>query len=160
MLMVPPVPASRKREVPAVETEMVGAVEVNVRAVADALIVSILATPVKAPPVVTFSPLPAVRAKVVPARAKVPVELPMVVAAVPVELIRVVPRMVVAPLMAFVPPEAPRVLMAFVPVPKVLVKETPVPTVVAPLEVRVVKAPVLAVPLPMVPGAVQVEPSS
>jgi len=41
--------------------------------------------------------------------------------------------------------------MAFVPVPKVLVKETPVPTVVAPEEVRVVNAPVLGVEEPMVP---------
>lgn len=103
--------------------------------------VSILATPVRAPPVVTLSPDPAVRENVVPASASAPVALPIVVAEVPVELMRVVPKIVVAPLMALVPPEAPMVLAADVPVPKVLVSEAPVAMVDAPVEVRVVKDP-------------------
>ena len=42
--------------------------------------------------------------------------------------------------------------------PMVLTDEAPVPKVVPPDEVRVVKAPVLAVVEPMVPGAIQVAP--
>lgn len=113
----------------------------KVSAVAEVVIVSIEATPVKAPPVVTFNPEPAVKAKVVPARAKVPVEFPIVVDADPVELIKVVPKTVVEPLIALVPPETPKVLAAEVPVPKELVKEGPVPIVEFPEEVRVVKDP-------------------
>ena len=97
--------------------------------------------PLKAPAVETLSPEPAVKAKVVPARAKVPVEFPIVVAAEPVELIKVVPKIVVEPLIALVPPDTPIVLAAAVPVPKVLVKEAPVPIVEAPEEVKLVKEP-------------------
>lgn len=114
--------------------------------------------PLKAPAVVTFKPEPAVRAKVVPVKAKAPVEFPIVVAEVPVELIKVVPKMVVAPLMAFVPPEAPIVLAADVPVPNVLVRDAPVPIVELPEEVRVVKEPVEGVPEPIAPGLAKVAP--
>lgn len=103
--------------------------------------VTMVLMPERAPPVVTFKPEPAVKAKVVPARASAPVEFPIVVAAVPVELIKVVPKIVVEPLIAFVPPETPIVLAADVPVPKVLVREAPVAIVEAPEEVRVVKEP-------------------
>ena len=72
---LPVVPASRVMFVAAVETDIVGAVEVNVMAVLDVVIVSIDATPVSAPPVVTFKPPDEVR-------AKVPVELPMATAPV------------------------------------------------------------------------------
>jgi len=61
---------------------------------------------------------------------------------VPVELIKAVPRIVVAPLIAFVPVALPNVLIAPVPVPKVFVRDAPVPRVEAPDEVRVVNAPV------------------
>ena len=111
--------------------------------------VSIVVIPLKAPVVVTFKPEPAVKAKVVPASVNAPVEFPIVVAAVPVELIKVVPNIVVEPLMAFVPPDTPMVLVAPVPVPKVLVVELPVPTVELPEEVRVVKAPVLVIVVPI-----------
>ena len=103
--------------------------------------VAIVVIPDSAPAVVTLSPEPAVKAKVVPARAKVPVEFPIVVDAEPVELIKVVPKIVVEPLIALVPPDAPKVLMAPIPAPKVLVKEAPVPIVELPEEVRVVKEP-------------------
>src|SRR3989344_6721143 len=43
--------------------------------------------------------------------------------------------------------------------PMALIEEAPVPRVVAPEEVRVVKAPVLGVVEPMVPGATQVAPT-
>jgi hypothetical protein len=95
---------------------------------------------------------------VAPCRVRVPVELPIVVAAVPVEFTKAVPKMVVAPLIALVPPDTPMVLAANVPVPKVLVREEPVPSVVAPDDVNVVKAPVLAVPDPMAPGTAKVAP--
>lgn len=121
----------------------------NVKAVALVLIVSSEATPVKAPPVVTFRPPDEVN-------WNVPVALPIVVAAVPVELIKVVPKIVVEPLMAFVPPETPKVLIAPVPVPKVLVKEAPVPMVEAPDEVKVVKLPAPAV-IPAVQANAPVE---
>ena len=86
---------------------------------------------------------------VAPWRVKAPVPLPMVVAAVPVELIKVVPMMVVAPLIALVPPETPIVLAADVPVPKVLVKEDPVAIVEAPVDDKEVKAPEAAVVAPI-----------
>ena len=54
----------------------------------------------------------------------------------------------------------PMVLMEEAPEPKVLVRELPVPMVEAPLLVRVLKAPVLAVPLPIGPGAAKVAPLS
>lgn len=75
---------------------------------------------------------------VAPCKVRVPVPFPIVVAAVPVEFTKVVPKTVVEPLMALVPPTAPMVLAANVPVPKVLVSEAPVPMVEFPLEVRVV----------------------
>jgi len=78
---------------------------------------------------------------VAPCKVKVPVPFPIVVAAVPVELIKVVPKTVVEPLMAFVPPTAPMVLAANVPVPKVFVSEAPVPMVELPEEVSVMKLP-------------------
>lgn len=102
---------------------------------------AIVVIPLKAPAVVTFKPELAVKAKVVPASAKAPVALPIVVAAVPVELIKVVPKIVVEPLMAFVPPDTPMMLVADAPVPKVFVREAPVPMVEAPEEVKVVKEP-------------------
>jgi hypothetical protein len=77
------------------------------------------------------------------------VALPIVVAAVPVELIKVVPKTVVEPLMALVPPDTPIVLAADAPVPKVLVKEPPVAIVEAPVDDKEVKAPVPAVVAPM-----------
>ena len=114
-------------------------------------------TPETAPRVVTFKPLPAVKANVRPFKARAPEEFPIVVAEVPVELIKVVPKTVVAPLMALVPPEAPMVLMAEAPAPKELVKLAPVPMVLLPLLVKVVKAPVLGV-VPMAPGLAKVAP--
>lgn len=77
---------------------------------------------------------------------------------VSVLLIKVVPKIVVEPLIAFVPPATPIVLAAVVPVPKVLVKEVPVPIVEAPDEVKVVNAPVDGVPEPIAPGAAKVAP--
>jgi hypothetical protein len=124
-------------------------------------------TPDTAPKVVTFNPLPADKAKVSPFKAKAPLKFPMVVADAPVELIKVVPKTVVAPLMALLPPEFPMVLLAVAPVPKVLVavapapkelvKLAPVPMVLLPLLVKVVKAPVLGV-VPMAPGLANVAP--
>lgn len=64
ILIAPVVPASRLIAVAAVEIEMVGAVEVNVKAVELVVMVSMEATPVRAPPVVTFKPPVEVRAKV------------------------------------------------------------------------------------------------
>ncbi len=54
----------------------------------------------------------------------------------------------------------PMVLTLEAPEPKVLVSETPVAIVLAPDEVRVVKAPVEAVPEPIGPGAAKVAPLS
>lgn len=56
MFTAPVVPALRLISVAAVETEMVGAVEVNVNAVEETFIVSMLATPVREPAVVTLRP--------------------------------------------------------------------------------------------------------
>jgi len=81
-----------------------------------------------------------------------PAVLPMVVLAVPLELIKVVPKIVVEPLMALVPVELPMVLAAAEPVPKVLVKLAPVAKVVLPEEVSVVNDPAP----PLIP-AVQVK---
>lgn len=78
---------------------------------------------------------------VAPCKVRVPVALPMVVEAVLVELIKVVPKIVVEPLIALVPPATPIVLAAVAPVPKVFVREAPVPKVVAPDEVKVVYVP-------------------
>ena len=124
-------------------------------------------TPDTAPRVVTFKPEPALKAKVRPFKAKAPLKFPIVVAEVPVELIKVVPKTVVAPLMALLPPAFPMVLLAVAPVPKVLVavapapkelvKLAPVPMVLLPLLVKVVKAPVLGV-VPMAPGLAKVAP--
>jgi hypothetical protein len=111
--------------------------------------VAIVVIPLKAPAVVTFKPEPAVKAKVVPFSVKAPVAFPIVVAAVPVELSKVVPNIVVEPLIAFVPPDTPMVLVAPVPVPKVFVSEDSVPRVELPEEVRLVKAPVLLVVAPI-----------
>jgi hypothetical protein len=79
ILMAPLVPASRLIAVAVVDTEMVGAVEVKVNAVALVPMVSIEATPVKAPPVLTLSPPLLVR-------VNVPVELPMATAPLLVEV--------------------------------------------------------------------------
>lgn len=106
--------------------------------------------PVMAPAVDTFNPEDAI--------ATVEPELPIVVAAVPVELIKVVPRIVVAPLIAFVPPDAPKVLAALVPVPNVFVREAPVPIVELPEEESVVKAPDEGVVEPIGPGDAKVAP--
>ena len=62
----------------------------KVKPVAVTAIVSIEATPVKAPPVVTLSPP-------FEANANVPVALPIVVFAVPVEFIEAVPPVIVTP---------------------------------------------------------------
>ena len=114
-------------------------------------------TPDTAPKVVTFKPEPALKAKVRPFKARAPEEFPIVVAAVPVEFIKVVPKTVVAPLMALLPVEFPKVLVAEVPVPNEFVKLAPVPIVLLPLLVKVVKAPVLGV-VPMAPGLAKVAP--
>jgi hypothetical protein len=65
----------------------------------------------------------------------------------------------VPPNALFVAP-APKVFVAVPPEPKLFVKPAPVPIVEAPEEVSVVNAPVLAVPLPIVPGAAHVPPSN
>src|ERR1035437_8347312 len=83
-------------------------------------------TPLTAPRVVTFNPEFAAKANVRPFKAKAPLAFPMVVAAVPVELIKVVPKTVVAPFKDTAPVEFPIVLLAEVPVPKVLVAVAPV----------------------------------
>jgi hypothetical protein len=124
-------------------------------------------TPETAPKVVTFKPETSVKANVRPFKAKAAPEFPMVVAAVPVVLIKVVPKTVVAPLMALLPVEfpmvlieeepPPMVLLSEEPDPKVLVKDAPVPRVLFPLLVKVVKAPVEGV-VPIAPGLAKVAP--
>ncbi len=103
MLTAPLVPASILRAVAAVETEMVGAVEVKVKAVEDTLIVSIEATPVRAPPLVTLRPedamekvssleLPMV---IVLAATPVPINKLSALPSSPILMVPVVPELIV-----------------------------------------------------------------
>lgn len=96
----------------------------KVRAVALVAIVSIEATPVKAPPVVTFRPPDEVK-------ANVPVALPM--ATVPV------------PVVAMVTLEAPALARSVTPV-EVRVVNLPVEAVVAPIVVELIVPPVMVTP--------------
>ena len=116
MLISPVVPASRLMAVAAVDTEMVGAVPVKVRAVEDVLMVSRLATPVRAPPVETLSPP-------LEMSWKVPVAFPMVVAPVPV--------------VAMLTADAPAVARLVMPLDERVVK-APVEVVVAPMAVALI----------------------
>lgn len=115
-------------------------VPAKVMAVAENPIVSTLATPVRAPPVVTFKPPAEVR-------AKVPVEFP--IATVPV------------PVVAIVTLEAPALAKSVVPEEVSVVVETPVAPVIAPdpemsregeSKRAVVNVPVNWIPLVMAPA--------
>ena len=121
-LRAPVAPPVRARALAPVE-EIVPA-PAKVRAVAEVAMVSRLATPVRAPPVVTLRPPEEVR-------AKVPVALPM--ATVPV------------PVVAMVTAEAPALARSVAPV-EVRVLNLPVEAVVAPMVVELILPPVMVTP--------------